>query len=240
MNPVLFLRQSLLHLCFPAHCQSCGCALLPQSRAPMPRNLCQDCLGNLCRQAQQPRFLVEGLEGRALLWYEDEAARLVRLIKEGGHSGLLRCLAAQWANFPLDGEAHFLLVPVPTHAHRRRERGGDPVEDLCALWSKAWKLKWRRLLRRRAGRHQRGLGAGERRRNLDGQYVLRGHIRLQDLPPLVLVDDVVTTGATLQLCRQVLESAGGQVVGALTLACAPNPLLRLEALDSLDMEEMKD
>lgn len=224
------IGQALLQFALPAHCQKCGQALLPWGRGPLPSGWCLCCLANLVDRAREPRFRVEGVDGRSLLWFEDEAAHLVRQVKDGAHGGLLRCLACQWTVSPLSLAGGGLLVPVPTHPHRRRERGGDPVEELCALWSKAWSLEWRRLLERRPGRKQRGLGAGERRRNLQGQYGLRGRQSLCALPPLVLVDDVVTTGATLQLCRHELERAGGRVAGYVSLACAPTPRLRLDAL----------
>ncbi len=122
-----------------------------------------------------------------------------------------------------------LVVPVPSTAAARRRRGTWLVDDLArgavrGLTATGDAAARAPVLRRRGGRDQVGLGARERARNLDGQVVVaRG--RAVTLPghDVLLVDDVLTTGASLAACAAVLAAAGARVVGALTLASTPAP-----------------
>lgn len=108
-----------------------------------------------------------------------------------------------------------VLVPAPTQTRSATARGGDPVTDICrgSTWPTA------AILRTRAGtRDQTQLDAGGRRKNLLGRVVLREG-RLPSAPVL-LIDDVVTTGSTLAASSERLLAAGVQVAGALVLAYA--------------------
>ena len=129
-----------------------------------------------------------------------------------------------------------LLVPVPLHAARRRHRGFNQARDLAAHLG----LPILSALRRtRATSPQASLTAGGRRRNVRGAFALapappwtpatwrlsrRARLaRMADALAdrvIVLVDDVVTTGATLDACARVLRAAGAADVRAVTVARA--------------------
>jgi predicted amidophosphoribosyltransferase len=81
------------------------------------------------------------------------------------------------------------------------------------------------VLRRLGGRDQVGLGRRERARNLAGRVRLTRRARAEPLEgvPVLLVDDVLTTGATTAQCVDVLAAAGAVVVGVLVLASTPPP-----------------
>ncbi len=99
------------------------------------------------------------------------------------------------------------LVPAPTRARSQRLRGGDPVAAVCTQT----RLTTLPCLRIAAHTPDSvGLGAQERRRNI--------RVELLRTPPspVVLIDDVVTTGATLAASVDILRTAGVQVRGALT------------------------
>jgi ComF family protein len=119
------------------------------------------------------------------------------------------------------------VVPVPLHARRRRERGFNQAADL----SRGLGLPLVNALRRaRATPPQVGLSAEERLDNVRDAFALRRtfqirlgqSVGLQDPPiqrkVMVLVDDVATTGATLEACARVLRAAGAAEVRALTAA----------------------
>lgn len=111
------------------------------------------------------------------------------------------------------------VSPVPLSAARRRERGYNQAEELARVLADARDLPLdRHLLRARATRPQVGLDRPARHQNV------RGAFRWQGAPlagaPLLLVDDVLTTGATADECAAVLKAAGASWVGLLTVARA--------------------
>jgi ComF family protein len=108
-----------------------------------------------------------------------------------------------------------VVVPVPLHHSRRRARGFNQAHDLA----RALGLPVSRALRRvRATKPQTTLPAGQRHRNVrDAFAATRAAGRLSGLT-VVIVDDVSTTGATLEACAVVLRQLGVREVRALTAA----------------------
>jgi ComF family protein len=133
----------------------------------------------------------------------------------------------------LDGAT--AVVPVPLHAWRYSQRGFNQADDLAMGLGLP---VWRALRRRRGGPPQARLPASARHANAHGAYALawREHLRRPRVSGavIVLVDDVMTTGATLNACATVLRAAGAADVRALTAARAvatrpqpPRPTRRL-------------
>jgi ComF family protein len=117
-------------------------------------------------------------------------------------------------------------VPVPLHASRRLHRGFNQAADLSrALGIPVVHALWRT----RATAVQAGLTASARRRNVRGAFRISPLLRSRTLDShvagrsIVLVDDVWTTGATLNECARVLKEAGATEVRALTVARARPP-----------------
>ena len=115
------------------------------------------------------------------------------------------------------------VVPVPLHPLRRLRRGFNQAEDLARqLDAPVVRALWRI----RATRPQTGLTAAARRRNVRGVFMMspwlspRNRDRFVRGRVVVLVDDVRTTGATLEACAEVLREAGATEVRALTVARA--------------------
>lgn len=112
------------------------------------------------------------------------------------------------------------VVPVPLHPEREKERGFNQARLLAIPLSGTWQLPYleRALVRVVATRTQVGLNADERRENVRQAFVAdRQTVSGQTL---LLVDDVRTTGATLEACADALLEAGAASVYALTLAQA--------------------
>jgi ComF family protein len=112
-----------------------------------------------------------------------------------------------------------LVVPVPLHPARERERGFNQAALLARRVARGLgvPLDVRALRRVRATRAQTDLSGAERRANVRGAFAVRDRANLAGRHVL-LVDDVLTTGATISACARALLDAGATTVGALTVA----------------------
>lgn len=125
-------------------------------------------------------------------------------------------LARRWRRV---GVGTDMVVPVPVHTRRERERGYDQAALIAQVGAESLGLPCARVLERaRATVAQFDLGRDERSANVAGAFRTR-----QGAPPVagrwvLLVDDVVTTGATLAACASALEAAGAYAVSAITVA----------------------
>lgn len=179
--------------------------------------LCDGCRG--CLGAAPVHLITpEGMPVVAAFAFEGVAARCIRRLKEDGETLLARPLGAALAEVAESARAELpdaLLVPVPTGrvAFRRR---GYRVPEL--LMRRAGLPVHRMLAQIRRTEDQRELGLRERRSNVAGSIRVR-HAR--DAGDVLIFDDVVTTGATLDEASRALESAGFRVRGAVALAATP-------------------
>jgi predicted amidophosphoribosyltransferase len=121
-----------------------------------------------------------------------------------------------------------LLVPAPSSRRTRRARGHDPVRDLaqrCATGLRRRGVDVQvvpALSQARLVQDQAGLGAGARQQNLSGALrVVRGWAASVRGRDCLVVDDVVTTGATVLDCVRALDEAGARVRAAATVAATP-------------------
>ena len=147
--------------------------------------------------------------------YEGSAAALVAALKFRGRLALAAPIAAVLAAAAGTRLAGAMLVPVPPAPARRRRRGFDAAEEITRALSHQTGCPLRRSLRRVDGPRQ--VGRSRRERLGSGPAV-----RSREAAPerAVLVDDVVTTGATLAACAGALRLGGARDVGALAFARA--------------------
>ncbi|ALJ21275.1 ComF family protein [Microbacterium sp. No. 7] len=177
-----------------------------------------------CRAALAPRprrrELAGGLVVASALPFDGAVARAVRALKEEGRTELARPLgtALDAALRTIAPAGDVAVVAVPSSRAGMRRRGYAPA----ALIARAAGRRPLGLLRvaGRAG-DQRGLSREERRRNVEGTLRARPCAGVR----VVLVDDVVTTGATLVEAARALRAAGAIVVGAATVAATPRRAL---------------
>jgi ComF family protein len=193
----------------PPWCAVCG--------LPFPHPMGDDAI---CADCARDRSSWD--RARAVLRYDKHSRRLVLALKHADRTHLARALGG-WMRRAgaevLDGAD--LVLPVPLHwtrlfarrynqagllAHAIRAAGGPPVAP-----------DW--LVRRRRTPSQGRLGAAARARNVRGAFALRRGRSVKG-KRIVLVDDVLTTGATVEECARVLRRAGAAFVGVLTLARA--------------------
>lgn len=159
----------------------------------------------------------EGLPVVAALTYQGVAARCIRRLKEDGETLLARPLGRALAAVMIDAPhaSTALMVPVPTGRAAFQGRGYR-VPELSMR--RAGLPVSRILVQTRRTADQRGLGVAERSRNVAGSMRARHAREARDV---LLFDDVVTTGATLDEGARTLEGAGFRVRGAVTLAATP-------------------
>jgi competence protein ComFC len=137
----------------------------------------------------------------------------------------LRHLVARWLGTAMDDvrlrcRRFDIIVPVPLHPARKRERGFNQASLLAELLSAQISIQCTPLLERvRYTTTQTALDRGERMENLHNAFRLRKNMNVQDLRVL-LIDDVLTTGSTLSECARVLKHAGAISVHAATAARA--------------------
>ena len=112
-----------------------------------------------------------------------------------------------------------VLVPVPLHPRRRRERGYNQSELLARELAirTGLELAARALVRRVDTPPQAGLSAAGRRRNVAGAFAVRKRTSVAGRV-VVLLDDVMTTGATALACARILKEAGAAEVRLLSVA----------------------
>ncbi|HEU5008585.1 MAG TPA: phosphoribosyltransferase family protein [Jatrophihabitantaceae bacterium] len=176
-----------------------------------------------CRPGGPPRpSLVGGLTVVAAGDYQSGLRAALIAYKERGRTELARPLGTLLAAAVVgvwEGAAPACLVPVPSAARARRERGGDHVLRLARVASRATGLPVSRALRLdHEVLDSAGLGRGERAANLAGAFAAtRGPGGRRP----VVVDDIVTTGATLREAVRALESAGWAEPVAAVVAATP-------------------
>lgn len=196
----------------PPVCTRCG---VPFENSPGADHLCERCL------RKPPAYIKAG----ALFVYEGALLEAVYRFKYGRkphlarHFGpLLAAFAGKW----LPGGLEALVVPVPLHPAKLRQRGFNQALLLARYVARlpGLSLDYLSLRRARDTAPQVSLGRKERLKNVAGAFRVThpAAIRGRDI---LLVDDVSTTGSTLNSCSRELAKAGAERVFCLLLARAP-------------------
>lgn len=238
MQPVL---SAILDFFYPPLCLGCG-ARVPAGEYLCPRCLC-DCvplpltceqsllhIASLTTACDATRMLVgweyehDGVIGRCI-----HALKYRRMHRAGIWLGAL--LGERLVSDTLATSCGMLddgpvLLPVPLHRLKRIERGYNQSEFLCRGIAEECGIEWERCLltRRRYTTSQSAakLDQEARQRNVRDAFVVDpGRARELHGRPLILVDDLVTTGATVSACVDVLVSAGFPDVRILAIARPP-------------------
>lgn len=236
MTAVGAFLDPVLSLVYPSRCfvcralgsASCLCDKCADAITPVPDPKCGHC-GHPCGDVaycancrfRRPVFV----RGRALGGYEGVLRDAIHRFKFHDRPGLAEPLGKRLASFARTeaGSLHNLifgaLVPVPMHPIRKRLRGYNQSERLARVVARELVLPiqvdW--LVRSRPTPPQVGLSAKSRQTNLHGAFSVPRPAEVAD-KTVLLIDDVTTTGATLNECAATLRAGGAQAVYVLTLA----------------------
>jgi len=229
--------RDLLGLLLPVGCAGCGADDVPWC------DRCARALAGPAWRADAEAGRLDVLDGRSLLpvWavadFTGPVRRAVSAWKDHGRADLTPVLGAAArraaravlaeAGAALASPRPVLVVPAPSTPAARRARGWDPAGALAAAVAEELSrhgVAARRapLLRRGAGADQAGLSARARSRNLAGQVRARPPRRATS-GPVVLVDDVLTTGATFAACVRALAAVGIGAAAGVVVAATPVP-----------------
>ncbi len=212
----------MLDLVLPLECGGCA--------APSTR-WCEACARELSMSPDAPRVITPRIDAGvpvfALGRYAGARRQVIVAMKDRGRSDLIAPLAhvlalgvhrlLEWGLL----DVPLTIVPAPTRRWAARPRGGDPVTRLATLATAAPPhITVVRALRMKAlARDSAGLGSTARERNIAGGVVLTSRRAPVD-GEVLLVDDIITTGATARESVRVLQTAGTRVSAVLALAAA--------------------
>lgn len=236
------MLRALADILFPPLCHACREFIADAG----PLHLCADCLGKakpieppFCTVCGEPFGTAGGIihpcgscmkggrpfaAARAASLFEGPVEELIHRFKYGKKVQLRRPLglltASRLAGFAADTLPD-LLVPVPLHRRRLRERGFNQALLIARVLSREWQVPCARatLVRTRWTVPQVQLSAAERAQNVRGAFAVAEPASVADRR-IMLVDDVFTTGSTLDECARVLRRAGAAEVLAVTVARA--------------------
>lgn len=225
-------------LLFPRRCPVCGGIV-----APFGELICRTCIPRLvpvrqpaCRRCgkevpgQHQEYCLDCARhkrtfdsGAALFHYNEAARHSLAAVKYKNRREYLDFYAAAMHYRFEKLIRHWqpdMLIPVPVHPSRRRQRGYNQAEELAVRLGKAWNIPvcTRLLLRTRKTAPQRDLNPTERLRNLQEAFQVHPDylsdtqstaFSCKKIPVcIVLIDDIYTTGSTIEACSRVLKAAG--------------------------------
>lgn len=237
------IAGALSSVLFPAPCRICDKLLTNASRIPVCERclngferisdpMCQCCgrpfvsphaadaMQPLCRLCRIGAYAFD--RARSFGVYDDALSAAVVLLKYEGVRRLGDWFAGRLAETAQKCAGDWridLVVPVPLHAGRLRERGYNQAELIAKPLAKKMGLRFGSylLVRTKPRPAQLILSRTERWSSVRGAYATSERARVDNLR-ILLVDDVLTTGATLDACSRALKKAGAKAVFALTVA----------------------
>jgi ComF family protein len=195
----------------PPRCTSCGLAF--QNFDADSEHLCGDCI------QQMPPYA----GARSFGHYTAELSRLIQGLKFQNRRNLVGLLVSLLADAFFDswGREDFdLIVPVPLHRDRKRERGYNQSELLAQSLARRILIPYNRaLLRVRSTQPQVGLSDSQRLQNVRNAFRAANPPQISE-QRILLIDDVMTTGATVASAAKALLDGGARRVSVLTVARA--------------------
>ena len=220
--------EPLLNLLFPRRCPVCGeivepygekiCPECVRALSPVREPCCKKCgkeisdrQGEYCPDCMRRPKTFDS--GASLLNYNETARWSMASIKYKNRREYLdfyaQAMTIRFAKRVRVWGAE-ALVPVPIHSSRRRERGFNQAEELAERLSDCWGLPvdTKLLVRKKKTLPQRDLGPSQRLKNLQEAFALHPSVSDKIPKSVIIIDDIYTTGSTVEACSRILKKAG--------------------------------
>lgn len=227
------MRLQLLHYLFPPRCPFCdeitkdGVCIDCKSKLEIVSDpFCMKCgkpledaTKELCADCSRTTHCFCG--GRALLVYDDLVKHSIYRFKYASRKEYARVYAAMMAcrfRAYIDQISPDMLIPVPLHKSKMRKRGYNQAQLIAKCLEKEWKVPSRADIIRRVKktRPQKELSRAERQNNLKKAFkIIENDVKLKTI---ILIDDIFTTGSTMDALAEVLLQSGAARVYFITLA----------------------
>ncbi|ARV61134.1 alpha-L-fucosidase [Nostocales cyanobacterium HT-58-2] len=213
MQPLIKNLDSLFNLFLKSNCPLC--------QRPTSQEFCQDCARQLQKShlANPNLFWQKPLPVFAWGTYGGTLKSAIAAMKYANQPQIARplgqWLGEAWLLHSPVSEQKVLVVPIPLHASRQKDRGYNQAALIAQSFCETTglKLKQNGLKRLQATEAQHSLSASERAKNLSEAFGIGQDFRRCPEVPILLVDDIYTTGATAISAMQTLNQAGVSVLG---------------------------
>lgn len=231
------IAKNFVNLLYPLHCASCKkplaalndsgvCSLCEASIHPNPGPYCIKCgrplpiAGDTCDECRKTRFYFS--IARSACLYEGTLKELTHLFKYKGKIALSKIFSRRMAGFlrsdPCMLDGIDLITSVPMHRAQALDRDFNHSNVLASNIAKEAGIRFADTLDKyRSTRRQNQLSREERLNNLDNAFRIKRDASVEGLK-ILLIDDIMTTGATCSACAKALLDAGAAEVRCLTLA----------------------
>lgn len=236
------MKEGLTHLLYPRKCPGCSmvlsagelvCAECAKEFALIEEPTCLICGRHIESEAEERCYTCTRSErsnifGIAIFAYDDIMKKAMSDLKFHGqkdNADYFAAMAVSRAGSRIRNFDPCALIPVPVHKSRLRERGYNQAEIICDKIGEMLGIPvvTDLLQRSRKTDYQKNLGSIMRRRNLEGAFSCNSKVypsgRIKsELPRVLLVDDIYTTGNTMEHCARKLSEAGVDEIGLLSIS----------------------
>ncbi len=205
-------KSPILDLFCPFHCKKCG---------HLGRPLCECCKKYITKQNSKNHQLqdfVDCCEGWTCGWRDEIPGQLAQDYKYHSTRAIGPILAELLAAIIPDLGPDVIIVPLPTNTKHIRERGFDHTQKIAKYLARLRNWQYQPILRREQNTVQVGTSLNERHQQAECAYSLNPKFKIDPTKTYLLLDDIVTTGATILAATDLLKNKKAHKIYAATIA----------------------